>query len=369
MADLNKESMAIWKSLKPMIDEEIKAQTRGSVQRRKMKVTTAPSLVTNVIGVTEPYGTEMLIPFNTNLSTAHIGDVVWVEFMYGATNAFASMYASADTKDWTVGGDANIIGNATINGVLDVTKRRCSATLSSAGWYRVLKHTGAMPDGAIIKFLIGRNVAGECHTIDLNVPYGYTFVNEVSSSDTNFGITKIRVTSDSEYRYVDVYYALSATCTLRVDFVAAGTLVQSKVVAESLQSVADAPSGETVRATYEFVDHVPYYGTNSTGSYQMFSDGTLICWVNVTLSNVAITSSWGGIYESSWLGLGDWPKAFVSMPTISLIQDYSGSSQAAMLEAVRLTSATYVGQACFWRPNSATVTTVKYKIVGIGRWK
>ena len=101
----------------------------------------------------------------------------------------------------------------------------------------------------------------------------------------------------------------------------------------------------------------------------MFSDGTLICWVNVTLSNVAITSSWGGIYESSWLGLGDWPKAFVSMPTISLIQDYSGSSQAAMLEAVRLTSATYVGQACFWRPNSATVTTVKYKIVGIGRWK
>ena len=259
--------------------------------------------------------------------------------------------------------------DAEFHGTVDVTQRRCSATLSSAGWYRVLKHTGAMPDGAIIKFLIGRNAAGECHTIDLNVPYGYTFVNEVSSSDTNFGITKIRVTSDADNRYVDVYYALSSTCTLRVDFVAAGTLVQSKVVAESLQSVADAPSGETVRATYEFVDNVPYYGTNSTGSYQMFSDGTLICWVNVTLSNVAITSSWGGIYESSWLDLGDWPKAFVSMPTISLIQDYSGSSQAAMLEAVMLTSATYVGQACFWRPNSATVTTVKYKIVGIGRWK
>lgn len=239
MADLNKQALEMWNAMKPMVDREIDQQTKGAVQRRKAKVTTAPSLSTGKMGVTEPFGDQYFIPFTTNLSTAKVGDVVWVEYMYGATNAFASMYASADTKNWTVGG------------VLDVVQRRCEATLSSSGWYRVLSHTGGIPDGGIIKFRIGRNQNGECHQIDLLVPYGYGFANEVSSTSTNFGITKIRLTSSPSVA-VDVYYALSTSCTLRVDFTVAGTIIQSKVVAESLQSVADAPSGETVRATYEF---------------------------------------------------------------------------------------------------------------------
>ena len=262
MADLNKESMAIWKSLKPMIDEEIKAQTRGSVQRRKMKVTTAPSLVTNVIGVTEPYGSEMFIPFNTNLSAAHIGDVVWVEFMYGATNAFASMYASADTKDWTVGGDANIIGNATINGVLDVTQRRCSATLSSAGWYRVMKFEYANGSytrgatGAEIVFHITRRLASageETHEIKMlcNLD-NIAFVNESSLSRTQ-RIDKIRYTYTSAVAgYVDIHCS-DACPNVGVWFEVYEQPDRLKYyTAESLQSVADAPAGETVLTTYEF---------------------------------------------------------------------------------------------------------------------
>ena len=91
MADLNREAMNFWKAIKPMIDEEIKRQTLGMVQRRKAMVTTAPD--NSVIGVTEPFGPEIFLPYVSHLSTAEVGDVVWIEFMYGATNSFVSMFA------------------------------------------------------------------------------------------------------------------------------------------------------------------------------------------------------------------------------------------------------------------------------------
>ena len=116
MPDLNRESLEIWNSLKPMVDEEIKSQTRGAVQRRKAKVTTAPSLSTNKIGVTEPYCAEIFIPFVSNLISATVGDYVWIEFAYGATNAYASMFASSDHKDETVAGNLDVMGNVSVGG-------------------------------------------------------------------------------------------------------------------------------------------------------------------------------------------------------------------------------------------------------------
>lgn len=141
-----------------------------------------------------------------------------------------------------------------------------SKTISASGWYRVLKHTGSIPDGGIIKFKIGRNQNGDCHEIDLHVPHGHSFVNEISTSGTNLGITKIRLTQGSTYLYVDIYYALSAASIVRVDFIPAGTITQSNISAESLQSVADAPSGETVLSTHDFVANTHISGS-VVGSY------------------------------------------------------------------------------------------------------
>lgn len=94
MADLNKQALDIWNAIKPMIDKEIENKTMGGVQRRKAKVTTAPSSSTNKVGVTEPFGPEYFVPFLPGVAEAKVGDVVWVEFMYGASNAFVSMYAN-----------------------------------------------------------------------------------------------------------------------------------------------------------------------------------------------------------------------------------------------------------------------------------
>lgn len=115
------------------------------------------------------------------------------------------------------------------------------------------------------------------------------------------------------------------------------------------------------------VDIGDEYGSNANGSYQKFANGTLICWKYVTLNNVAMTTSWGSIYESAAVSLGNWPETFIDIPTISLIQDFTGSG-AGMVEAVKETSTTFVGNAYFWRATSSTFT-LKYRIIGIGRWK
>lgn len=243
MPNLNKDALDIWNALRPMIDKEIERRTRGTVQRKKAKVTTAPSLVTNKIGVTEPFGDQYFIPFNTNLSTAKVGDVVWVEFMYGATNAFASMYATADTKDVTVGG------------VLDVVQRRCSATLSSAGWYRVMQTKDV--SGTIIDFRIGRPYdanPAEAHKISFHIVGGgkSAFLDETSDTNT-LCVDKIRATYGGGFMYFDVHYNTSSANEVLVYFDVYGKgQANGTSIAMGLASVADAPAGETVLTTYTF---------------------------------------------------------------------------------------------------------------------
>lgn len=141
-----------------------------------------------------------------------------------------------------------------------------SATRSAAGWYRVMTHAGAFPDGSIIKFKIGRNQNGECHEIDLLVPHDEAFMNETSKTGTDFGVTKIRVTADANNRHVDVYMALSVSSLLSVAFEPSGTITQTNVTAGTLQAVADAPTGETVRTEYVFARNTHISGSVA-GSY------------------------------------------------------------------------------------------------------
>lgn len=296
MPNLNKDALDIWNALRPMIDKEIERRTKGMVQRRKMKVTTAPSLVTNVIGVTEPYGPEMFIPFNTNLSAAHIGDVVWVEFMYGATNAFASMYASADTKDWAVGGDANIMGNATINGVLDVTTRSCSATLSSAGWYRVFLYSSTNDDelagskSANIRItitregIVGNSFRNEVRFIDFSLAYGsYIFSNETSVTQS-LAIDKIRYGYDltNHFGFIDIHCKRNDSNPITVSFnVATDLETQGEMASVEPYPVSDAPSGETILAEYEFV-------ADTQGYTKVSIPGTFTAQANTTLASISV---------------------------------------------------------------------------------
>ena len=354
--DLNGQSLAIWNNLKPMIDEEIKSQTKGMVQRRKAKVTTAPSLSTGTIGVTEPFGTEYFIPFNTNLTTASVGDFVWVEFMYGATNAFASMYASADTKDWTVGGDANIMGNATINGVLDVTPRRCYAWLSSPGWYRVMKLTGSNiyeaegAGGFIVDFNITRNVDtanNEAHKISLMATWGnIKFINEQSVSNV-LGITKIRTTNSGSNLFVDVYYGMSTGNTVTVAFnVTCYDGDEGKFASQPFTGVDPSPAGETVLAEreYTFIEtsgqrntFTPAYGTAAFGG----------CWYARNGEYVTVHVGLTGLTANTTYTIGTLPVGYRP------VSQCCGAGSSATYDAEAHLYVRDTGNIEVWSPNTA----------------
>nr|DAF00662.1 MAG TPA: hypothetical protein [Caudoviricetes sp.] len=83
------EALKIWKALEPMVAKKISAMTAGAVQRRKAKVSTAPNATTGLIGVQEAFSNQIMIPYSSQLSEAKVGDMCWIEWSYGATNAIA----------------------------------------------------------------------------------------------------------------------------------------------------------------------------------------------------------------------------------------------------------------------------------------
>lgn len=239
MSDLNKEALDVWGGLKPMIDQEISSRTQGMVQRRKAKVTTAPSLATNTIGVTEAFGDEMFLPFVTNMISAKVGDFVWIEWMYGATNAFVSSFAAVDDKNFTVAG------------TLDVVPRRCYATLSSAGWYRAFSFDYS--SGAAVDIVVGVGTA-TVHKVSLMFPsVAYAkFVDETSDGPTTV-FDKIRFIANSSLNkcYVDIHFNEGGTRTVYVNAIPHGSFYYT-INSSNLTAVAASPSGETIVTEYSF---------------------------------------------------------------------------------------------------------------------
>ena len=148
---------------------------------------------------------------------------------------------------------------AEFNSTVDVTQRRCSAELSSVGWYRVLSfetnetlQKGGYP--FVIDLCIRRaynNNNNELHKVSLLADYNnIVFGDEVSLSNM-FYIRGIRYTTSSTKSHIDIRYSLSSANNVSVDFtVHALPSMCASIKAESLQSVADAPAGETVQASY-----------------------------------------------------------------------------------------------------------------------
>lgn len=167
--------------------------------------------------------------------------------------------------DETVGGTLGVTGattlmDATVNGTLDVTPRRCYADLSQAGWYRVCTfNRNLLYTGGIVKFriILYAGTGSANHEITLScIDSGAVWRDESSSGNTS--ISKIRLTKETGNVYhVDIYYPLSVERSVDVFFEPyLYTPYLNVFTAESLQflgpAVADVPSGETSLTSYDF---------------------------------------------------------------------------------------------------------------------
>lgn len=118
MADDTSEALKIWEALRPMIDTEIAEKTRSCVRTRKMVCTTAPN--GSVIGVAEPFGNEVKIPYSSSVSNATVGDAVWVQWYYdNASTMLAISFGDGSSQEYLplTGGTVTGSITSTRNGI------------------------------------------------------------------------------------------------------------------------------------------------------------------------------------------------------------------------------------------------------------
>ena len=172
--------------------------------------------------------------------------------------------------------------DAHFKGVVDITPRRCYGSLINEGWYRVCaisfnsygEAIGA--SGGILRFAITDSYAtypNDAHTITLLLAHNkVTFVDEASAANGYLEIDKIRYTftGASPYNgYVDIHYLGRGGTTyvgIIFDYIGIGLNRQARVSAQTLQSVAASPSGETVFAEYTFTENTESNGTMTPNS-------------------------------------------------------------------------------------------------------
>ena len=144
-----------------------------------------------------------------------------------------------------------------------MTPRRCYATLSSAGWYRVMDVAVANANASkfSVATIVDINIGTEywansngTHKISLHGVFNnVAFLGEESKSN-NMLVSKVRYTYDSSGNgHIDIYYTGTSGnpvwCTFAVH---APYSYQHWFVANSFTAVGPSPANETVLAEYSF---------------------------------------------------------------------------------------------------------------------
>ena len=113
--------------------------------------------------------------------------------------------------------------------------------------------------------------------------------------------------------------------------------------------------------------YVQESGSNANGSYIKFSDGTMICYLNIIVTNQAIATQYGT--SSLYFGTRTWtfPVAFIKEPNVSCGQFHWGTSGSwgGTMEATK-TIAVLIGYDMYSRA-SGTKTIIS--ATAIGKWK
>ncbi len=109
------------------------------------------------------------------------------------------------------------------------------------------------------------------------------------------------------------------------------------------------------------------HGNNGNGEYYKFHDGTLICVKKMNLS-FTCHNTWGPLYDSDVINLGNWPYAFKYVPTISAT--FCAGNAFTWSEGFSDVSTTSAGKTYLCRATDiGSIITGTLHVTGIGQWK
>ena len=128
-------------------------------------------------------------------------------------------------------------------------------------------------------------------------------------------------------------------------------------------STTDALSAKQGKELNEKISGIIESGSNSNGSYIKFSDGTMICRKYINFGEMEVSNTWGSMYETSELSIGNYAQPFIEIPQISVMP-----LNTFFVEKRGNTTATSWGS--FWatRPVSTTIY-IGVDCIAIGKWK
>ena len=144
----------------------------------------------------------------------------------------------------------------------------------------------------------------------------------------------------------------------------------------SYNDLLDKPSGLTLdsavsttstngvenQAITNYVNTVVESGSNANGNYVKYLDGTMICWNNTELSNLAITSLFEGVYYAN-TGAITFPVEFYAKPTIVAQTMLAGGGYTFYGNYTKTSFSGFV-----WKIQSKTAD-VTLNWIAIGKWK
>ena len=199
----------------------------------------------------------------------------------------------------TVTGDVSA-DDVTVGGVLDVTPRRCYATLSSANkWYRAIKIEGQnFADGGSgfeLDIVVAREYwasANEIHSIKFQAVSGnFRFIGEHSTTKYLY-IDEIRFVRESaNVGYIDIRYNASSQNGVYVGFTVYNNW-QGSFLASDLSETATSPAVGSVITEYVFtsntnkpIDFSPAVGTADYGG----------CWFSLCDDLVTVSVGLTGL--------------------------------------------------------------------------
>ena len=122
---------------------------------------------------------------------------------------------------------------------------------------------------------------------------------------------------------------------------------------------------EAIKSLNKKVAGIVESGSNANGSWVKFADGTMICTLNITVTDQAINRSYGSLYWGSrtW----SFPAAFIEKPAVSCGMFKWGTGMSwGNVSGITTTYATLVGIDIAIRD---TGTSTEIHAIAIGRWK
>lgn len=126
-------------------------------------------------------------------------------------------------------------------------------------------------------------------------------------------------------------------------------------------------SGDLILSSYGIkLGQIIEHGSNSNGTYIKFSDGTLICTKKIT-GTANCSTTWGQLYETPLLDLGNWPYTFKKLDNYQITQ--GSSSAAQILETHYGATTTSAGKMILCRATPNTSLSWGVNVLGIGTWK